>query len=89
MNGENFFNGFGFDKNAVLDKEVETQRFFTSEAFVGKGDELLVGGTKLAEFQFAQETPFVDRFDQAWTLVFVNLDSCTDDGFGKGGGFGE
>ena len=89
VDGEDLLDGLGFNKDAIFNQEVETERFFAGGSFVVDLDGFLRDAVQLADFHFAHQAPLVDGFEEPGTLVAMHLDRSTDNGFGERGGFVE
>lgn len=59
VDGQNGFDGFGFDDQALVDVNVKAEGFLKGEALVFNRDDQLAYARNLAQEQFAQEAFFV------------------------------
>jgi len=87
VDGENGLDRFDFDQDAVVNQQIEAERFLTGEALVFDDDLLLADGGKASKLKFPGQTPFVNGFHQSRPLVTMHLDGRADDRLGQAGGF--
>ena len=81
MDGQDLLHRLGFNQDAAGHQQIKSQRFFASEALVFDQYCFLADSGQPALFKLFAQTPFVDGFNQARSLVAMDFDGCADDGF--------
>lgn len=83
MDRNHIFHSLCFDEQAALDQNVEPQRLFAGETLVLDNGKPLTDARYAAELQFLDQTPFVDRFNQAGSFLAMHLNRRADDGLSQ------
>jgi hypothetical protein len=71
-------NGFQLDNNLARHQEIQAVSAFEFEVSINEGNRFLTLERDVAHGELASEAFFVDRFEEAWTKVAVNLDGGAD-----------
>jgi hypothetical protein len=79
MDGKNCFDGFHFDQDAIVHKEIETQWLIPDECLVSNLDGLLIDRIQTPQFEFLDKAPLVDGFNETRSFVTVHFDRSADD----------
>ncbi len=79
VNRENSLHGLGFDDEAMVDEEVESQRFFKGQVLVDDRNGKFLNGWNPTEAKLMPETASVNTLEQPGPLMAVHLDRCPDD----------
>src|SRR6266481_4559737 len=73
------FDSFQLDEQTVVNEQVEPQRFVKNKPFILHANYFLRRSGNRTQFQLAQQTSLVNRFDQPWSLTPMDLDRCSND----------
>src|SRR3984893_17753507 len=73
------FDSFQLNEQTVVHGEVETQWFVKNKPFILHANYFLRCNRNRTQFQLAQQTSLVNRFDQPWSFVPVDFDCRSDD----------
>src|SRR5882724_1861982 len=73
------FDSLQLDEQTVVHEEIEAQRLIENKTFVFHANYFLRRSRDRTQFQLAQQTSFVNRFDQPWPFVSVDFDCRSDD----------
>jgi hypothetical protein len=71
--------GFRFNKQTACDEHVKSKGLLASEPFVLNTDDSLAGRIDPTQFQLTQQTPLIDRLEQAWSFISMHLDCGSND----------
>jgi hypothetical protein len=72
------FDSFQLNEQTVVHEEVETQWFVKNKPFILHANYFLRCNRNRTQFQLAQQTSLVNRFDQPWSLTPMDLDRCSN-----------
>ena len=89
MNGMNRLDGFDFDKQTMVDQQIEAERHLSAKLFVPDDHLVLILHLVSSQLKFHRQAPLVDRLKQSRPFVLVDLDRRTNDVVGDAGGFRE
>jgi hypothetical protein len=73
------FDSFQLNEQTVVHEEVEAQRFVKNKPFILHANYFLRCSRNRTQFQLAQQTSFVNRFNQSWSLTSMDLDGRSND----------
>src|SRR5262245_54655778 len=73
VNRQNFFDTLQLQKQAVLEKKVESQRLIKDKSFVLHGHDTLLNEANVPQLQFVSKALFVSALNQSRPLVSMNF----------------
>ena len=79
VNRKNPLHRLGFDDEAMVDVEVESERFFKGQVLVDDRNGKFLNGWNPTEAELMPETASVNTLEQPGALMAVNLDGSSDD----------
>jgi len=73
------FNCLQLHEQTVIDEDVKAQWFIEDKSLVFDANYFLRDARNRSQFQLTQQTSFIDRLDQSWSLISVHFDGCSND----------